>query len=301
MLFWLIATVLAGEPLENPPDTLVLPAADVVVSGTVVSADPGERARVWDLARAVEFNVLLPGAVLPVVCVRVTSVLYGDFMGEKACFYRASGLSVGTEDATGTGDQIVGRDAVWLLREAQVGGHFLYARDREAVQSLADAEPIRRRVNDTRGLSSPAPPAVPTRDGPLDAKAIADLIGVHDLAAVPALREALAKGDPAERVAVIAAVAEYGILPLVPDVIARVDDAARVVSPGVPIGRPVGMYATEALFQLAPRLDGRTDAERPHDSYGYSAEGIDFADHAGSVRHDWDGWWTEWKSKGPVR
>jgi hypothetical protein len=301
MLAWLISAAFAGDLLDNPPETIVLPAADLVIAGKVASASPGERVRIWDLARGADFGVMLPGPVLAVVCVKVTEVLYGDFMGDKACFYRVSGLSLGTEDMTGTGDQVVGRDAIWLLRESAVGPRFFFARDREAVQPIADLAPIKRRVNDTRGLSSLATPATPTRDGAMDSKLIADMLGVYDLAAVPALREALAKGAPAERVAVIDAIAEFGILPLVADLVAHVDDAERVVGPGDPIGVPVGVHAVDALLRLSSRLDGRLDSERPRDVYAYSAEGIDFSSRSAAVRGTWEAWWTEWKAKGPIR
>lgn len=298
---WSLMFALAVAQDEIDAASIVLPEADVVLHGVATRAEPGDRKRIWDMARQADFQIMLPGSVLPVVCLKVTEVLYGSFLGEKACFYRASALSLATEDLSGTGDQVVGRDAVWMLRESDLGGAFLFARDREAVQPAAYATAIRTRTANTKGRSSLAAAAVPSRPIGVDKAGVMDLIAVHDLAAVPALRAVLDFGSASEKIAVIEVVAELGVLPLVGDVVAHVDDADRLLSDVDPIGRPVGTFATEALFALAPRLDGRLDTERSRDQYGFMPGGIDFDLRAASVEQDWQKWWDEWKAEGPVR
>ena len=294
-----LAVALAQD--DGNVESLVLPEATLVVAGQATAANAGDRKRVWDLARQADFKVMLPGGVLPVVCVKVSAVLYGDFMGDKACFYRASALSLATEDLTGTGDQIVGRDGVWLLREADLGVPFLFARDREAYQPAAFAEVIRTRVVNTAGHGSLASPAVPSRPIGADKKAVIDQLTIHDLAAVEPLKAVLDFGTASEKVAVIDAVAELGVLPLVDAVIDHLDDFDKVTSDADPIGVPVGMFAAEALARLAPRLDGRVDKERPRDTYGYMPGGFDFDLRAVAVEEDWKKWWSAYKAKGPIR
>lgn len=298
---WSLLYALASAQDDGDVESLVLPEATLVVRGTATSAGAGDRKRVWDLARQADFNVMLPGAVLPVVCVKVSAVLFGDFMGDKACFYRANALSLATEDLTGTGDQVVGREAVWLLREANLGVPFLFARDREAVQPIALADLIRTRAVNTSGHGSLAPPAVPSRPVGADKKAIVDLITIHDLAAVAPLKAVLDFGSAAEKIAVIEAVAELGVLPLVDAVIDHIDDYEKLTSDLDPIGLPVGLFAAEGLARLAPRLDGRVDKERPRDVYGFMPAGIDFEMRSVAVEEDWKKWWAEYKSKGPIR
>jgi hypothetical protein len=296
---WPLLIALASAQDDGDVESLVLPEATLVVRGTATSANAGDRKRVWDLARQGDFNVMLPGAVLPVVCVRVHEVLYGDFMGDKACFYRASALSLATEDLTGTGDQVVGREAVWLLREADLGVPFLFARDREAFQPAAYAPTIKERVNNTGGRGSLASPAVPSRPVGVTRQGVLDLIAIHDLAAVEPLRAVLSFGTAAEKVAVIDAVAELGLLSMVDAVIDHVDDFDKVTTDLDPIGRPVGMFAAEALARMAPRLDGRVEKERPRDLFGFNP--IDFELRAVAVEEEWKKWWADWKATGPVR
>lgn len=298
---WSLLFALAFAQDDGDVGSLVLPEATLVVRGTATSAGPGDRKRVWDLARQADFNVMLPGAVMPVVCVKVSAVVFGDFMGDKACFYRASALSLATEDLTGTGDQVVGREAVWLLREADLGVPFLFARDREAVQPVALADAIKTRTTNTAGHSSLAPPAVPSRPVGIGKQGVIDLITIHDLAAVGPLKAVLDFGTPTEKVAVIDAVAELGVLPLVDAVIDHLDDFDKVTSDADPIGLPVGVFAAEALTRMAPRLDGRLDKERPRDIYGFMPGGIDFEMRGAAVEEDWKRWWAEYKTKGPVR
>ncbi len=298
---WSLLFSLAFAQDDGDVGSLVLPEATLVVRGAATSAGPGDRKRVWDLARQADFKVMLPGAVMPVVCVKVTAVLFGDFMGDKACFYRASALSLATEDLTGTGDQVVGRDAVWLLREADMGVPFLFARDREAVQPADLADAIKLRAANTAGHSSLAPPAVPSRPVGVNKQGVIDLFTIHDLAAVGPLKAVLDFGTAAEKIAVIDAVAELGVLPLVDAVIDHLDDLDKLTSDADPIGMPVGVFASEALTRMAPRLDGRIEKERPHDTYGFMPGGIDFEMRGPAVEEDWKKWWTEWKAKGPVR
>lgn len=292
---WVVAVAWAG----NPPDSLVLPAADVVVRGQVERVEPADRSRQWALARALSFDVLLPGAVLPQVCLRVDEALYGGYIGERACFYRVSGLSLGTEDLQGTGDQIVGRQAVFLLREAEDAAGALYAADREALQPEDLASAVSARVSATRGGASLAAPAVPGRPAVVDVKAAADLLAVHDLAAVPTLRQVLRDGTPDERVAVFSVVAEFGVLPLVPDLVDHVDDGDRVTSDLDPIGLPVGASAVRALLLLGARLDGRSEKDRPIDVYGFMPGAIDFDARKAAVEASWADWWADWKARGP--
>ena len=94
----LVASLVFAQ--EPPPERLLLPNAELVLAGKVTSAIPGERAKLWDLARSLDFKLLIPEANLPVVCLKVTEALYGDFMGDKHCFYRVSGLSIATENLT---------------------------------------------------------------------------------------------------------------------------------------------------------------------------------------------------------
>lgn len=288
-----VAWSVAAAAQENP-----LPAADVVVVGRVHHTEAAKPAALYQLARATQFQTAVPPTIPAVVCLEVAEVVAGSVFGDTACFHRIGEFAITHIDVTHAGEPLLGRDGIWMLAQSTVGEH-LYAERVEAYQSPLRITEVRHWMSSPRGrvvAGVNAPISWPSHATRAE---LERALATHRLWAVPWFRRLLAGGTPDEKVAVLALVATYGLLGMVPDVINAIDDTARVPVAGDPIGSPVGVYAVATLSHLSAALDPYAVTERPEAKFGFAAAGIDFDQKHAAVAQAWRGWWDRWRADGP--
>jgi hypothetical protein len=250
-------------------DDVVLPPADLVIAGEVVSTGIPELRHVWELARTLDGRLALPDGAKPWVCVKVDEVLAGDLFGDETCFYLANDALAAHPTAA------TGEHAVWLLRDAEIGG-FPYVAVREGWQPAERHDVVKLLVAD----ASRKPAELPSVDG------------------APADWEVqLKSGTASQKLAVLAAYRQGGYLSMTAAVIEAIRDKSPVKPEGSVVAHQLGIDAAATLTAVAPRVDGLP--ARPAGFHAFGKDGLDYDLRAAAVHDDWLAWWGEWNKDGP--
>ena len=257
---------------------------DVVVVGTATTATTADRRDLYRVLRDLDFDALVPPSVPLRVCLDVRTVVSGDAFTGETCFLRLSDLAEQTADASTGTDRVLGREGRWNLHSV-TGSDLLFATRRDAL------------VAGTEDAAAPAPRQIVL--DPSSDEAVRRLIVDNGASAAPALRPLLQGGTPLQKRVALETIATHGVLSLIPDVIAAIDDPTQVTDPSDPIGHPVGLYAVGALLVIARTLDDpATFADQPG-LYRFSARGLDYGERHVAIRADWGQWWADFKVNGP--
>lgn len=285
-------TAEAADPLAA-----LVQEAQLIVRARVLSGRPVDLAHQHELAASRGFELFLPRYAHKRIDLEVLEVLTGDAeVGERLWFYRVDELALATEDVDAHSSRILGEEGLFLLRRS--AGGFLFGADRHAFQPVDALDALRARLD----LDQDPPPSAARAPAPLslDPATLSTVelraaMSAHGARTISLVREAMRAGDPTRRHDVIVAVEDYGVLALMPELIALVVDTTAVPADGDDIRGVVGDVAARRVARLAWMLDGVDEMQRRRHFFlrpGASRE---------RAHEFWLRWWRTYREEGPGR
>jgi len=277
------------------PLAALVSRAQLIVRARVLSGRPIDLVHQHELAASRDFALFLPRYVHKRTDLEVLEVLAGDVdVGEHLSFDRVDELVLATENVEAHQDRMLAEEGIFLLQRSPSG--FLFGADRLAYQPPDALDAVRAHLSgspsaDTSSATTPAPlPADPSGLSTVQLRAAVSAQGAR---ALPLVRAALLEGEPTKRFETILAVEDYGMLALMPELIALIVDTTRVPPDGDDLRGVIGDVAARRVARIAWMLDGVDEMQRRE--HFFLSPGASRED----ARDFWLRWWRTYREAGP--